>query len=202
MSSSAKRARPTEEPIRPVRLGRPPTYADVEALPEHMRGEIVGGELYVMPRPRPRHAVAQGSLTDELVGPFHKGRGGPGGWLIMPEPELHLEGGGKPIDPDLAGWRRERMPDIPEDAAITLVPDWVCEVLSPSTEEYDRGPKMEVYARYGVKHAWLVDPEERILETYRNDEGAWRSAGRWVSDDKVRAIPFDAIEIELSVLWK
>lgn len=176
-------------------------YADVEALPPHQRGEIVNGELYVLPRPRPRHAFSAGSLADELIGPFQKGRGGPGGWWILPEPELHLDAPGAPIDPDLAGWRRETLPVLPDDAAITVPPDWVCEVLSPSTEAYDRGPKMETYGRHGVEHAWLVDPDEHVLEVFRNDAGVWRADGRWHGEVIVRAAPFEAIEIELAMLW-
>jgi Uma2 family endonuclease len=194
-------SKPTEPPVEPVRLGRPPVYADIETLPSHLRGEIVGGELYVLPRPRPRHAKVATSLAGRLDDPFQQKRGGPGGWWILIEPELHLEARDRPIDPDLAGWRRDRMPELPEEAAIVLRPDWTCEVLSPSTEDYDRGPKMETYARAGVPWAWLIDPDARVLEVYSNDAGSWRSAGRWSGNALVKAAPFDALEFELGLLW-
>ena len=123
------------------------------------------------------------------------------GWWILPEPELHLDGPGIPIAPDLAGWRRERMPRLPDEAAIVLAPDWICEVLSASTEAYDRGPKMDTYARHAVMHAWLVDPEEHTLEAYLNDAGVWRPLGRWQGDANVRVARFEAIEIELASRW-
>ena len=190
-----------EPPVQPVDLGRPPTYADVQALPEHLRGEIVGGQLYVMPRPRLRHSKATSVLGALLLGPFQLGRGGPGGWWILTEPELHLSPSERPIDPDLAGWRRERMPEVPDLAFATLAPDWVCEVLSESTEIYDRRVKMPAYGAHGVPHAWLLDPEARTLEAYRNDAGVFRPLGTWRASDRVRVAPFDAVELELALLW-
>ena len=192
---------PPERPVEPVRLGRPPTYADIEALAEHLRGEIVDGQLYVMSRPGPRHANAAGGLEEALRGPFHRGRGGPGGWWILPEPELHLGADGSAIDPDLAGLRRERMPSLPDTAWIALRPDWACEVLSTSTHVYDRRPKMETYGRHGVPHGWLVDPDLHTLEAYENDAGVWRPIGEWRGDALVRAAPFEAVEFELGLLW-
>ena len=187
--------------VRPVPLGRAPTYADVEALPSHLRAEIVGGELYVLPRPRPRHALAATRLGSWLDRWFSDDDGVPGGWWILGEPELHLEAGGRPIDPDLGGWRRLRMREVPETAAITLAPDWVCEVLSPSTEAYDRGPKMDTYGRARVLHAWLVDPDAHALEAFQNDAGLWRPLGRWQGAARVRVAPFEAVELPLSRLW-
>lgn len=132
--------------------------AGYRTAPAHLVVEIVDGELFTMPRPSPEHQNAAIGLSDELGPPFRRGRGGPGGWIFLPEPELHL--GPKPdiVDPDLAGWRRERMPTVPEAAAITLAPDWICEVLSDLTEAHDRGRKMRVYRREKVGHYWLADP--------------------------------------------
>jgi Uma2 family endonuclease len=192
---------PEADLVQPVALGRPPTYADIEALPAHLRGEIVNGQLYVLPRPRVWHGKVATRLTTLLDGPFGLGRDGPGGWWFVAEPELHLDGKGRPIDPDLAGWRRERLPELPDTAAMEQAPDWVCEVLSPSTEAYDRGPKMETYGRHGVPRAWLVDPEERVLEAYGNDAGVWRPLGRWQGGGRVRIAPFDSIVLDLNELW-
>lgn len=178
------------------------TYADIEALPANVVGEIVDGELFVMPRPRPRHVDTQGALVVALKGPFDRGAGGPGGWRILPEPEVHLVRD-EPAVPDLAGWRRERMPELPDTAKIHLAPDWVCEVLSDSTEVHDRRDKMPLYARHGVPHVWLIDPVLRYLEAFWNDAGAWRpvGAGKWRDDARVRIPPFDGIELDLATLW-
>ena len=168
-------------------------------LPENVIGEIIMGNLHVSPRPAPRHGNAASSLLDEVMGPFHKGKGGPGGWLIMIEPEVHLEN--NILVPDLAGWRRERMPHIPDEAFFSVVPDWICEVLSPSTAVLDKAKKMPLYAQQGVKHFWMVDPISKTLEIYENDHARWVLVHTYANDDKVRSVPFDAIEIELSMLW-
>jgi Uma2 family endonuclease len=184
-------------------IKRRATYADVEALPENVVGEIVDGELFVMPRPKPKHANAAGALLGELRGPFQYGRGGgPGGWWILPEPELHLVHD-EPVVPDLAGWRRERMAALPDEAKIALAPDCVCEVLSESTEVHDRRDKMPLYARHRVGYVWLVDPILRYLEAFWNDEGAWRpiAAGKWRDGSTVKVPPFEAIGVDLSLLW-
>lgn len=140
-------------------------------------------------------------MGSALDGPFGIGRGGPGGWWILDEPELHLERVGDPIVPDLAGWRRTRMASLPETAYFTLAPDWICEVLSPRTEVIDRGDKMDVYAEARVGHAWLVDPIERMLEVYRLDGSTWRRIHVFRDDQVVRAEPFDAVDLELALLW-
>lgn len=163
--------------------------------------EIVDGVLIVNPRPAFPHAAASSALGEELGGPFKRGRGGPGGWVLLDEPELHLGPEPDVLVPDLAGWRRERMAEMPRGAFTTLAPDWVCEVLSPSTEAVDRGDKLPIYARELVRHAWLVDPLVRTLEVLRLEDGAWRIVGTWHDDAKVRAEPFDAIELELALLW-
>ena len=175
------------------------TYEDLLQVPQHLIAEILGGRLVTHPRPAPKHALAYSSLGDELVGPYHKGRGGPGGWWILDEPELHL--GADILVPDLAGWRRERMPVLPESAWFELAPDWVCEILSPSTAREDRVVKMPIYAREGVSHLWLVDPDLRILEAYALEKGRWLLLRAYKENDRVSAPPFDATELDLSVLW-
>jgi Uma2 family endonuclease len=189
----------------PAEKPRRATYADLEAVPPHKVAEIIDGMLHVQPRPAPRHTWASSLLGGELVGPFHRGRGGPGGWIILDEPELHF-GPAEDLDvlvPDLAGWRVERMPELPETAYFTLAPDWICEVLSPSTAATDRVEKMPIYAREGVRHAWLLDPLLETLEIFAlNTENLWVLRGTHRGAAVVRAEPFDAIELDLSVLWQ
>lgn len=174
-------------------------YAELERLPSNVVGEVLDGALYVSPRPASPHARAASLLGGELLGPFDRGRGGPGGWLLLHEPELHL--GEAVLVPDLAGWRRARMPEMPHVAAFSLAPDWACEVLSPSTAALDRAGKMAVYAREGVGHLWLVDPLLQSLEVYRLERGHWLLLGTHVGQERVRAEPFDALALELGVLW-
>jgi Uma2 family endonuclease len=176
-------------------------YEAYLAVPSHKRAEIINGTLYVMPRPAPRHANASSVLGGELSGPFQRGRGGPGGWWILDEPELHLMPF-EPMSPDLAGWRVERMPELPETAYFTVVPDWICEVLSDSTASIDRNQKMPIYAAKGVNHAWLIDPVAKTLEVHiLGDEGRWREVHLHRADAVVRVPPFDAIELDLRALW-
>jgi Uma2 family endonuclease len=171
------------------------------ALPENLVGEILGGELYTQPRPAGPHAASSSALGGELYGPFHKGRGGPGGWWIIDEPEVHFVRDIEIAVPDIGGWRRERMPAVPQDHRFEVVPDWVCEVLSPSTQRKDRVLKMKTYAQYGVPFLWLVDPNARILETYALADGQWTVTGLYQDQDEVTAAPFDAISIALADLW-
>ncbi|MFY2556128.1 Uma2 family endonuclease [Corallococcus terminator] len=178
---------------------RPATYEDLLALPENMVGQIIDGELIAMPRPANPHAKASSSLQGELYGPFQRGRGGPGGWWSLVEPELHF--GQDVLVPDLAGWRRERMPEVPNAPYFTLAPDWVCEVLSPSTASLDRVKKKRIYAREGVGHLWLLDPTERTLEVLRLEGGRWVELGTYGGDELVRAEPFEVLELELGILW-
>jgi Uma2 family endonuclease len=176
------------------------TYEDVLNAPEHMVAEILDGDLYLFPRPARPHTIASSALGEELGPPFKRGRGGPGGWIILDEPELHF--GGDVLVPDLAGWRRERMPVITtESPYFTLAPDWVCEVLSPSTANVDRVRKLPIYAREGVTHVWFIDPVARTLEILRRQEKAWLLVAAFEGNDKIRAEPFDAIELELGILW-
>jgi Uma2 family endonuclease len=183
----------------PDRRRRPATYADLLAVPDHLVAEILDGELYTSPRPAPRHADAGSGLGGALRGPFDRGRGGPGGWRILFEPELHL--GRDILVPDLAGWRRERMPRLPDEAFFAMPQDWVCEVLSPSTAAMDRVKKLAIYAREQVTHAWLVDPLAQTLEVLRLEGGRWTIVSTWAGATTVRAEPFDALELDLTLLW-
>jgi Uma2 family endonuclease len=178
---------------------KPATYEDLLRAPPDKVAELLHGVLYTNPRPATRHAVAASLLGGELVPPFARGRGGPGGWILLDEPELHL--GEDVLVPDLGGWRRERMPLVPDVAYITLSPDWVCEVLSPSTAKMDRAVKLPIYAERQVGHAWLVDPIQRTLEVLRLQGGRWSIVATHQDTAKVRAEPFDAIELDLGVLW-
>ena len=175
------------------------TYEDLFDLPEHLVGEIIHGQLITHPRPAPKHAVASSAIGDELVSPFQKGRGGPGGWWILDEPELHL--GPHILVPDLAGWRRERLPAIPDTAYFTLPPDWICEVLSPGTARVDRADKMPIYAAQGIAFLWLIDPAPRTLEVFVLREGRWSLEHVYKEEDEVRTAPFDAIAFPLADLW-
>lgn len=182
-----------------ARSRRPATYADVLAAPAHMIAEVMGGELRLQPRPAAIHSVAASALGEELGPPFKRGRGGPGGWIILDEPELHL--GPDICVPDLAGWRRERMPVVPRTTFFTLAPDWIAEVTSPATAEYDRTDKLQIYAREQVAWVWIVDPQARTLEVLRLGAEGWLLRASFRDDERVRAEPFDAVELELSALW-
>jgi Uma2 family endonuclease len=171
------------------------------AVPSHLVAEILNGQLHVSPRPAVRHASTASTLGEILGPPFRRGRAGPGGWVILDEPEVHLGPRPDKLVPDLAGWRRARWPAIEDAVAIEVPPDWICEVLSGSTEVVDRGEKMAIYAREGVAHAWLVDPVTRVLEVYRLERGRWNAIATHRGDAVVRAEPFEAIEIELALLW-
>lgn len=178
---------------------RAATYQDLLQIPDHLVAEILNGRLITHPRPAPPHAAVSSNLGADLVNPFGRGRGGPGGWWILDEPELHL--GSDILVPDLAGWRREHMPQLPETAWFERAPDWVCEVLSPSTGRDDRIVKMPLYAREGVAHIWLVDPDQKTLEDYALQEGRWLLLGAHKDDERVAVAPFDALELELGALW-
>ncbi|MDI7267808.1 MAG: Uma2 family endonuclease [Myxococcota bacterium] len=175
------------------------TYEDLLAVPEHLVAEIVDGELIAGPRPASRHARGASALCITLGGPFDMGTNGPGGWWIIVEPELHL--GPDVLVPDLAGWRRERMPVFPDVPFFDLAPDWACEVLSPVTGRLDRVRKLPIYAREQVRHTWLVDPAMRTLEVFRLHGSQWLLVATHADDEKVRAEPFDAVEIALGTLW-
>ncbi len=190
---SARRALRRRVPARKA------TYRDVLEAPAHMVAEIVKGVLHTQPRPASRHALAGSSLGMEIGNPFQRGRGGPGGWWIVDEPELHF--GEDILVPDLAGWRRERMPDYPDTPYFTLAPDWVCEILSPSTRTFDLEEKRPIYAREGVGHLWFVDPAARTLEAFALQDGAWTPAGSAREDEPVAFPSFQAVTFPLDALW-
>ena len=180
------------------------TYQDVLDAPPHVVAEVIAGQLYTHPRPAPKHAVAHSRLSAKLGGRFDAGDDGPGGWWILIEPELHLPAGAADPDivvPDIAGWRRERMPTLPETAYFEIAPDWACEILSPSTERLDRGEKREVYAREGVSHLWLVDPIVRQLEAFELREGRWVLLTTISDSAEVAVAPFAAVPFSLGSLW-
>ena len=176
-------------------------YDQLVDLPETLTGEILNGQLHAHPRPAPRHLHATSRLDRTIGRGYGDEEGGPGGWWILIEPEIHLVRDLEVAVPDLAGWKRERMASLPETAYFELAPDWVCEVLSPSTASKDREIKMPLYARYGVSYAWLVDPEARTLEAFELQDGAWAEIGRFAKDDRVAVAPFNAIALELAGLW-
>ncbi len=179
---------------------KPATYADLEAVPPHLVAEILYGALVTRPRPVPRHVSASGAANVALGGPYQFGINGPGGWIFMPEPELHLRT--HVVVPDLAGWTRERLPAAAVSKAfIEVAPDWVLETLSPSTEKYDRGDKRRIYAEFGVRHLWLLDPRVRCLETFSLDAGHWQLDGTWFDADEVCTEPFAQISFSLGLLW-
>jgi Uma2 family endonuclease len=164
-----------------------------------MIAEIIDGELVTQPRPAAPHARASTALGAKLYGMFDDGPGAPGGWILLFEPEIHLHE--DVLVPDLAGWRRERMPEPPAGAAFEIAPDWACEVLSQSTAATDRFRKMRVYARELVGFAWLVDPVGHTFEAYRLEGGRWLQLGAWDGDVKVRAEPFESLELDLARIW-
>jgi Uma2 family endonuclease len=180
------------------------TYQDVIDAPEHKVAEIIDGELVVSPRPGIPHAGVESSIVMDVGAAFSRGRGGPGGWHILMEPELHFANG---VDkdvlvPDVAGWRRERLPSLSNDPYFTLAPDWICEVLSKSTRSIDRMKKMPIYARAGVQYAWLVHPGFRTVEVFVLRDGQWIGTAVHRGDVVVRAEPFDAIELDLAQWWR
>lgn len=178
---------------------RPATYDDLLKVPDHLVAEIIEGELYASPRPAGRHERAGGGIYSRLRSGFDDGAG-PGGWWIAFEVELHLAA--DVIVPDVSGWRRERTPEYPiAGSAAVIVPDWICEVLSPSTGRYDRMKKLPSYATHGVAYAWLVDPLQQTIEAFQLADGRWSLLGVYGGDDAVRIEPFDAVEIPLATLW-
>jgi len=177
-------------------------YEDLLEVPDHRVAEILDGTLYTHPRPAARHARVGSRLGMDLGGPYDgepDGTDRPGGWWILDEPELHLAD--DILVPDLAGWRRDRMPVIPDVAYFTLAPDWVCEVLSPSTARLDRTLKMQIYAREGVRYLWMVDPLAQTLESYQLEVERWLLLRTWGAAERARVVPFDGIELELSRWW-
>ena len=174
-------------------------YEDLYGISENMIGEIVNGELVATPRPSGKHANAASVLGGEIIAPFRLGKGGPGGWIILFEQEILL--GESILVPDFSGWRKERFPGWPRENWIATPPDWVCEILSPRTIRLDKVLKMPLYAQHGVGHLWLVDPTARTLDVFRLDGGSWVLRASYAENDKVRAEPFQEVEIPLENLW-
>lgn len=177
----------------------PATYADIEALPPHVRGEILFGVLRTQSRPAIPHAAALSGLGFMLGGPFQLGRGGPGGWIILDEPELHL--GPHVVVPDVAGWKAERLQGKLGGKWLDIAPDWICEVLSDSTRGVDKRDKMRIYATYQVTHLWHLDPVSRILEVFRLQGKDWLLIGTYVGSDMIAVAPFDSNPFTLNELW-
>ena len=179
------------------------TYQDVLDAPPHVVAELIQGVLHTQPRPAPKHALAALQLGTSMVDRFSRGRGGPGGWIFLIEPELHLLG--DVLVPDLAAWRRERMAKLPDTAYIDLYPDWICEVLSPGNARFDRGVKMPRYAAAGVRHVWLIDRIEQTLEVFSLNEqkpAKWVLQHTFAGSEAVFAEPFDELPFIMGDLWE
>ena len=172
------------------------TYDDLVRAPEDKIAELIDGELHLSPRPRVRHATIASQLHAQIAPRFSNSAGG---WLILMEPEVHFDDNA--LVPDLAGWRLDRIALTGDELWMDVVPDWICEILSPWTAAYDRRVKMPKYAHYGVKHAWIVDPPNRNVEVKRLQQGAWVDVGVYAADEPFRAEPFEELEIVLDVLW-
>jgi Uma2 family endonuclease len=176
------------------------TYEDLLNVPDHLIAEIIAGELITSPRPGPKHTRTASTLGIQVGGPFDLGTGGPGGWWILDEPEIHLKE--EVLVPDLAGWRRDLYPNLPSlGGHFTAAPQWVCEILSKSTARVDRVIKLPVYAREKVEYVWLIDPELKTLDVFLLNDHRWTLLNSFVENDKIRAAPFDAVEIDLGALW-
>jgi len=182
-----------------ARVREEATYEDLIKVPENMVAELIEGELYTAPRPAGPHTNAASALMMLIGPPFHFGNGGPGGWWIQFEPEVHF--GRNVLVPDLAGWRRERMPELPQNHIYAISPDWVCEVLSHSTARIDRAKKLPIHARGGVAYAWIVDVEGQYLEVKRRADDSWLDVTTFGGEEKVRAEPFEAIEMDMTLVW-
>jgi Uma2 family endonuclease len=178
---------------------RDATYADLQALPPNVVGEIIHGALVTHPRPAPRHSAATFALGNRIGPGYQDGSGGPGGWVFFAEPELHL--GSNVVVPDIAGWRRERLNAFPDTAYVETNPDWVCEVLSEATEQYDRNEKRRIYGAAGVTYLWLLDPRGKFLEVFQFTAGHWLLSATFTGKAEVRAVPFDKVSFWLSQLW-
>ncbi len=186
----------------PLRRRERATYEDLLDVPDHLVAEILDGDLYATPRPAAPHARAATILGADIVPPFDRegsGSGGPGGWWILHEPELHLKD--DILVPDLAGWRRSRLPAIPATAFLTVAPDWVCEIVSPATERIDRSRKRLIYARESVSHLWLLSPTARTLEVFRLSGDAWTLVHTYEGDETIHAEPFEAVGLDMSRWW-
>jgi len=180
---------------------KPPTLADLDALPPGIVGEIIEGVLYTMTKPRMRHQRTTRTIGGRVGDPFDHGRGGPGGWWIVTEPGIELPNDTKEIAPDVAGWRRERLPDLPVDEPVRVVPDWVCEILSKTTRRHDLLVKLPYYAKVGVAYAWVVDLEARVLTAHRLESGRWLTIGSYSDETEARIEPFDVVPLNVADWW-
>lgn len=179
---------------------KPPTLADIDALPSGVKGEIIEGVLYTMTRPRGPHQSTAMIIGSDINGPFQRGKGGPGGWWILGEPGIELPNTPE-IAPDIAGWRKERLPQLPADSAITVVPDWVCEILSPTTRRHNVLVKKPYYAKIGVRHVWIVDLSARTVAASRLQDGLWVELGTWGDEKDARIEPFVEVALDISSWW-
>jgi len=175
------------------------TYDDLHNLADNMIGEIVNGSLYATPRPSPRHAKITSELGAEIIYPYRFGRGGPGGWIILDEPEIQLSS--HTLVPDIAGWKQDNFPSLLKTNWIDVAPDWICEVLSPGTLRLDKTQKMPIYAEHHVQHLWLINPIDKTLDVFKWSSQGWLLLHAYVENDMVRADPFQEIEIDLAELW-
>lgn len=175
------------------------TYEDLLKVPDHLVAEIVDGELFTSPRPASPHAFATGNLYADLMQKFQRGVDGPGGWWFLIEPELHL--GRDIFVPDIAGWRRQRMPFIPNIVGFKIAPDWICETVSPTTAKLDRYRKLPRYAKYEIGHAWIVDPLSSGVEVYRREDEHWALISSHDGSTPIRAEPFHESPINLGDIW-
>jgi len=186
-------------PLKP--RSRPATLEALEALPPGIVGEIIEGVLYTMTKPSAPHQRTTLKIGGGIGAPFDDGRGGPGGWWIITEPGIELPNGTREIAPDVAGWRRARMPRLPRKGPIRVVPDWVCEILSPTTRRHDLLRKLPYYARIGVPALWLVDLDARVLTAQRLEAGSWRTIGTYGDETEVRIEPFEAVPLDVASWW-
>lgn len=177
------------------------TYSDLYDIPANTTGEIINGELIVTPRPSRKHVYATSALDKRIGPPYQFGEGGgPGGWIILIEPEIGF--GENILVPDLAGWKEERYPQEEPHNWISVAPDWVCEVVSPATQRIDKIEKMPIYARHEVPYLWLINPVAKTLDVFRLKAGEWVVSGLYAEGAKMRAEPFIEIEINLDDLWQ
>ncbi len=175
------------------------TYVDIEALPEHVVGEILFGHLVTHPRPVRRHGGAGSALGALCTTTYEFGADGPGGWVFVDEPELHL--GPHIVVRDIAGWRREHVTEPADKPFFEVAPDWACEILSPSTEKYDKGDKRRINAHYAVQHMWHLDPRSKVLEVFALRDRNWLLTDTFIDEEVVNAPPVDQLTFSLGLLW-
>ena len=197
----AKLLEQIEMPDRDIQVWEHVTYQDVLDAPEHKVAELIHGKLYLMSRPAGPHIYAVSRLSGLLVSSFMPDIDGPDSWQIYHEPELHLIKDIKVMVPDLAGWKLETMAKPPQDHKFTVMPDWICEVLSPSTRKKDLDLKAPEYAEVGVEHLWMVDPAAQTLQAFELQAGEWAQIADLKNNDTVCVSPFDATTFSLENIW-